>query len=154
ETLEGEFKTYKNGQTEKETRTKKDTELLTFLPTEGLKVNQKITLSALKAEAGIDLDYDDKGKSFITVRGEMVKDSKTLQPIEPKAFIETQLTSLELIQKNNGGGGGGDDLGDAKAGSYDALVKEMKQKGSEYEEGTQKFAEEMNKRINDKTLVM
>lgn len=153
DTLEGEFNTYKNGVKERESRTKKDTELFTYLPTEGLKVNQKLTLMALKSEAGIDLAYGEDGKSFLTMNGEMIKNEKAL-PVAPKEYIESKLTSLDLITKNGGGGGGGDDTGDGKAGSYEAFEKEMKAKGDEYAPGTQNFAIEMNKRIKDKTLVM
>jgi hypothetical protein len=109
---------------------------------------------ALKSEDGIDLAYSEDGKSFLTKNGEMIKDEKTRDPIEPKAYIETRLKTLDLITKNGGGSGEGDGTGDGKAGSYDAFVKEMNAKGIEYGESTQNFSIEMNKRIKDKTLVM
>jgi len=151
ETLEGKFDTFKSGVTEKETRTKKDTELFTYLPTEGLKINQKLTLMALKSEAGIDLAYGEDGKSFITVNGEMVKNDRAL-PVEPKEFLETKLTAMDLITKNGGGGGGGDDTGDGKAGSYENLVKRAK--AQNIEEGSQAFSEMLSKEIKDGTTKM
>jgi hypothetical protein len=153
ETERDAFVTFKTGVTERETRTKKDTLLSSFIPSEGLKVNSKITLMALKTEAGLDIDYDENGKSYITKNGEMVKDN-LLQPIEPKTFIESTLKEMDLIKGANGGSGEGDNTGDGKTGGYEAFVKEMEAKGSDHDPGTQNFAVEMNKRIGAKTLVM
>jgi hypothetical protein len=152
--IKTEFETFKTGVTEKETRGKKDSTLASFIPTEGLKIDSDITLMALKSKAGIDVSFDEAGKTLITKNGEVVKDAKTLQPVDPKTFIESTLTSLDLIAKPTGGTGAGNATGDGKGGSYEAFVKEMDAKGSEYAQGTQNFALEMNKRIGDKTLVM
>ena len=152
--IKTEFDTFKTGITEKETRGKKDNALTSFIPDEGVIVKKSISMSALKNELSIDVMFDDAGKAQLTKNGEVIKDPKTLQPIEPKGFIESNLATLGLIKKANGGGGGGDDTGDGKGGSYEAFVKEMNAKGSEYGQGTQNFAIEMNKRIGDKTLVM
>ena len=160
-TLQGTIKderivheTYKTSIIEKETRGKKDNTLASFIPTEGLKIDSDITLMALKSKAGIDVNFDEAGKTLITQNGEVVKDAKTLQPVDPKTFIESTLTSLDLIAKPTGGTGAGNATGDGKGGSYEAFVKEMDAKGPEYGQGTQNFALEMNKRIGDKTLVM
>ena len=149
---ETEFNEYKNTQTQKETRAKKDTVLSGLIPKEGLKVNSGITLIALKSE-GVDVNFTTDGKTEFTFNGEVIKDPSTLEPTDGKDFVINKIKELELFAKPGGGSGGSDDLGgDGKAGSYDAFVKEMKTQ--DIDEGTSKFSEEMNKRIKDKTLVM
>jgi len=150
--LEGEFNTFKEGQLEKETRLKKDNILSGFIPSEGLKVGSDITLMALKTKAGIDINFTDDNKSVITVNGEVVKNPTTLEPVDSKDFIANKLKEMDLISKPNGGAGGSDETGQAKAGSWDSFVIEMK--NNDIEQGTDKFSEEMDKRIKDKTLVM
>lgn len=151
QTIENEFNTFKTNITEKETRSKKDNTLLSFIPDNGLKVDKDITLMALKNKAGVDLGYAEDGSSFITVNGNVVKDEKTLQPVDPNSYISQTLTGLDLIAKKEGGPGGGDDLG-GQAGSYEKFVKEMEANGKP--EGSMEFSEEMTKRIKDKTLTI
>lgn len=150
--LESEFNTYKSNISEKETRSKKDGLLKSYLPNEGLKIDSDITLMALKTKAGIDIDYDEQGKEFITVNGQMVKDEKLHQPVEPKSFIEQKLTALDLVKKPGGGTGEGDNLGAAKEGSYDDFVKRMK--AQNIEEGSQEFAEKLNAELSAGTVKM
>jgi hypothetical protein len=147
--IKTEFETFKTGITEKETRGKKDTELLSFIPSEGLKIDREITLMALKTKAGIDVDFNEAGKAVLTQNGEVVKDEKNLEPVNPTEFIESKLKTMDLIQKPNGGAGAGDSTGDSKAGSYEAFVKEMNEKGKDWEQGTQNFAIEMRKKNNN-----
>lgn len=150
--LQSDFDTYKTGIAEKETRAKKDATLLSFIPENGLKVSRGITAMALKTESGIDIDYDEHGKSVVTMNGEIVKNKTTLAPIDPATFITEQLTSLDLIKKADGGKGGGDDTGNGSVSNYDKFVEEME--ANDISEGSEKFGIEMNKRIKEKTLIM
>ena len=150
-TLQTDFDKYKSMVAEKETRAKKDNELLSLIPANGLKIGRDITAIILKEKAGIDIDYDESGKSVITKNGEIVKNKTTLAPVDAIPFITEQLASLDLIQKANGGNGGDDDVPGLKGG-YETFVKEMEANG--ISQGSEKFTIEMNKRIKDKTLVM
>ena len=147
--LENDFSGFKSQISEKETRSKKDSFILSALPENGLKVGSKIAMLALKTEAGIDIDYVD-GQTVVTKNGQVVKDDKTLQPVEPNAFISEQISLLGLMEKGNPGGGGGDDTGAKNETSYDKFVKEMGDKG--INENSLKFNQEMNKRMSDGTL--
>lgn len=149
-TLETEFSGFKTTIQEKESRAKKDNTLSSFLPVTGLKVDHDITLLALKTKAGIDIAFDENNTMMITENGIVVKDQKTLMPIEPKSFIESKLQQLDLIQKATGGGGGGDEGGGGQASSFDKFTKEMETNG--VSEGSLKFQEEMAKRIKEGTL--
>lgn len=151
-TLESEFNGFKTQITEKETRFKKDNALLSFIPQTGLKVNKDITLLALKNQAGIDIAFDESNTMFITENGQPVKDNKLLSYVDPKQYIQDKLTALELIDKPSGGKGEGDDNKGGSASNYDKFVKEME--ANNISEGSEKFGEEMNKRIKDKTLIM
>ncbi len=148
--LETEFSGFKTTIQEKESRAKKDNTLSSFLPVTGLKVDHDITLLALKTKAGIDIAFDENNTMMITENGIVVKDQKTLMPIEPKSFIESKLQQLDLIQKATGGGGGGDEGGGGQASSFDKFTKEMETNG--VSEGSLKFQEEMAKRIKEGTL--
>lgn len=148
-TAQAEHEAYKGQQEAEKIRSKKDQTLTSFIPDKGLKVNKKLTVLALQQE-GIDVDFDEKGNGIVTEKGETVKDSKTLAPVDPKAYITERLTSLELVAKADGGSGDGDDSGGGQASSYDKFTKEMEALG--HSEGSAKYNEEMNKRISDKTL--
>lgn len=147
--LENDFTTYKSSIAERETRSKKDNVLSSFIPKTGLKVSGDITLLALKNQADIDVDFLEDGKPVITEAGNVVKDQKTLQPIDPAVFITEKLTKLDLIQKPSGGTGEEDGI-DGKASGYDKFVKEME--AADISEGSQKFSIEMNKRIKEGSL--
>lgn len=148
--LESDFSSFKTGITEKETRTKKDNTLLGFIPQTGLKVDRDITLMALKTKAGLDLDFDESGNSIVTMNGQVVKDEKTLQPVNPESYITDRLTALDLIEKNTDGRGETDNTGGGTVSGYDKFVKEMA--NNNVEEGSQDFSIEMSKRIKDGTL--
>lgn len=152
-TVQGTFDSYKEQVIAEKTRGKKDTFLLGLIPDQGLRVSKSITLSALKTEGGIDIDYTEEGTPFVTVNGVAQKNDTDLTYTNPKIFIGEKITEMGLIDKPGGGGGGGDDTGGGGTpGSYDAFVKEML--GKDIHEGSLEFSEEMNKRINDKTLTM
>jgi hypothetical protein len=153
QTLEGEYNTFKTTVTEKETKQKKDTLLMSFIPDKDLVVDKDIALVALRTKTGIDISFDEKGNPFLVKGGEMIKDEKTLQPIDAKLFIPQQIEAIGLIKKVTGtSSGGSDDFGGAGTSSYDIFVKEMKNNG--IEPGSEKFAVEMNKRIKEKTLII
>lgn len=151
-TLETGFNTFKSETTEKETRSKKDTYLLGVIPDQGLKVSKNITLTALKAEGGVDITYTEEGKAAVTVFGEVQKNPTDLTPVDPKVFIGEKIKALGLVTEKGNGRGAGDEDGDDKVGGYDAFEKEMKAKG--VDSGSMEFNEEMNKRIADKTLTI
>jgi len=148
-----EFNTYKTGVSEREARTKKDNKLLSFMPSTGLIVSEDIALMAIKSKLGLDVDFSEEGKSMIVKNGQHQKDGSTLEELEYTSdFMVDQLKSINLIEKPDGGSGKEDDKGGGGAGSYEKFVKEMKD--NDINEGSEKFSEEMNKRIKDKTLVM
>jgi hypothetical protein len=89
---------------------------------------------------------------MVLKNGQVVKDEKTLQPVEPTKFITDEIAKLDLVIKNNGGSGGSDETGGSPEASYDKFVKEMEKAGKP--EGTQEFAEEMSKRLKEGTLKM
>ncbi len=147
--LETTFNTFKTEITKKETRAKRDSELLKVLPLEGLKVKQADALDLMKLR-GFDVDYDESGKLILIKNGEVVKDEKLSQPIDIKTFAENALKSLDLFDKPQGGRGEGDSDGKDKPGSFEAFTKEMKNKG--VEDTSIEFKEEMQKRIMSGTL--
>jgi hypothetical protein len=57
-----------------------------------------------------------------------------------------------FAKKVSGGSGGSDTIEPGKAGSMDAFIKEMNDKG--VSSGSEAFNIEMGKRISDKTLTM
>lgn len=145
--LEGEFTTFKTNVTEKETRTKKDNTILSLIP-DNIIVDKDIALLTLKAKAG--LDVDDNGIALInglTTRDKLEQDI----PLS-KDIITEKLTLLNLMKKTTGGKGGGDEIGGGSAGSYEKFVIEMENNNTK--PGSEKFSEEMNKRIKDGTLKM
>lgn len=146
-----EFNDYKSNITQKETRVKKDNELLSLIPKDGLIVSPDITLMALKNK-GFDVNFTDDGKKEFVFNGTVIKNKSTLEPSDGKEFVLDKLKELKLFKSPEGGGGGSDETGGEKKGSYDVFVKEMKAKN--IEEGTREFSEEMTKRIKDKTLIM
>jgi len=147
--LEGQFNTFKTDIQQKETQTKKDTTLMSFMPKEGMKVSSEIAILALKNK-GVDVDFDENGNAFPVVNGQVVKHEKTLKPVSLENFIPEQITTLGLIEKKSGGNGGKDEPGGGNESSYDKFVSEMEANG--IDRGSQKFNEEMNKRISEKTL--
>ena len=147
--LETTFNTFKTEITQKETRAKRDSELLKVLPLEGLKVKQADALDLMKLR-GFDVDYDESGKLIPLKNGKVVKDEKLSQPIDIKTFAENALKSLDLFDKPQGGRGESDSDGKDKPGSFEAFTKEMKNKG--VEDTSIDFKEEMQKRIMSGTL--
>ena len=149
--LEAEFTTFKTSITEKETRQKKDTALLGFIPDTGLKVNKNITLLALKNQAGIDIGFSEDGKAIPLINGQVKKNDKTLEPESIDIVVKEALKTLDLIKSVEGGSGEGDsDNESGKITEWDKFEAEMTKKG--IVNGSEAFNIEMNKRIKDGTL--
>jgi hypothetical protein len=146
-TLETGFNDYKTTIVEKETRFKKDSAILAFMP-DNLIVDKDIAMMALKTKAGLDVDND----GFALINGETSQD-KLMQNIPlSKDIITDKLTTLGLIKAKEGGRGGGDDTGNGAATSYEKFIIEME--SNKIPAGSENFQIEMNKRIKDKTLIM
>ena len=150
-TLETDFTQYKDNVQAENLRHKKDSFILGLIPDAGLKVDKDIVALALKSKMGVDVDFVD-GSVNITKNGAVVKDEKTLSPVDPSVFITEQIAKLGLVQKPTGGNGDGDNTGGAPVSGYDKFVKEMETNGISV--GSAEFSIEMNKRIKDKTLVI
>lgn len=145
-----EFTGFKTEIAQKETRQKKDSYMLGLIPNEGVPISKDIALMALRNKAGFDVDYDEAGKPFATINGNVVKDDRMAEPVSPELLIADKLKELNLLTPPEGGNGGGDSSGQHKANSYDAFATEMEKKG--VNPGSTEYNEEMNKRIANKTL--
>jgi len=149
--LQSEYDTFKTTITEKETRGKKDNTLLKFIP-DNLIVSKDIALMALKAQAGIDVDFSETGTPLQMINGQLQKD-KSLEPLLlNKDFLTESLKTLGLLKASEGGPGGGDEPGGGASGGYAAFIKEME--SNDTPQGSLKFQEELNKRIAAKTIDM
>jgi hypothetical protein len=93
---------------------------------------------------------EEDGKQLIKKGGQTLKHDTTLEPL---SLADVMPKFLEpFAKKVTGGGGGGDTIEPGKAGSMDAFIKEMTDKG--VSSGSEAFNIEMGKRISDKTLTM
>lgn len=146
--LETDFNGFKTKIAEKETRANKDNTIMGFIP-DNIIVDKDIALISLKMKAGLDIG--DGGIALIN--GQPTKDKLEQDVALSQDIVINKLTDLGLIKKIEGSGNGnGDDLGAGSTGNYEKFVKEME--SNDILEGSEKFSEEMNKRIKDKTLVM
>jgi hypothetical protein len=84
-----------------------------------------------------------------TKGGEVVKNTVTLEPMKLQDVLLQFVNKKKLIPQG-AGRGAGDEANNAAAGTWDAFVKEMEEKGIKI--GSVKFQEEQNKRIKNKTL--
>lgn len=148
--LETEFNQYKLNVEQEKLQFKKDNDLLSFIPDIGLKVSKDIALLALKSKGNIGLDYTEEGKFALQENGQVIKDEKTRDPIEPKGFITEKLKSMGLFEVQTGGKGGTDQTNGSVATDYDKFVKEMEAKG--HSEGSEQFNIELNLRQKNKTI--
>jgi hypothetical protein len=105
-------------------------------------------IMALFRANGYDASVMD-GKVVATKDGEIIKHGITLEPTPLKDVIYQFVNDKDLIKKE-GGRGAGDDTGISGFGTWDAFVKEMVDKGIMM--GSQKFQDEQNLRIKNKTL--
>ena len=84
-------------------------------------------------------------------KGEVVKHPITLEP-EPLQKVLTDFVTAKKLIIVEGGRGNGDNTGNDTAGTWDAFIKEMADKG--IQTGSEKFAKEQQLRIKNKTLKM
>lgn len=152
EDTEKEFNTFKTDIEAKNDRASKDSKLMSFIPDQGIVVDKDIALMAVKNKLGLDVGFDDDNKMYLSKNGEPIKTEKTREYANPKEIIENSLKELKLIESNGNGSGFKDETGGAggNADSYDKFVAEMEKK--EINQGSAEFAQEMNKRIKEKTL--
>lgn len=149
-TLQGDFDTYKDQISQKETRAKKDNFLVGFLPKDGVIVDNDIALMAIKSKLGIDADFNENNKLVVTKNGEVVKND-LLEPIDPFVYIKDQVEKLGLITKKKSNSRGDDDEpGEGDQSSYDKFVKRME--ANNIKEGSIEFNKEMQKEIKAGTL--
>jgi hypothetical protein len=146
--LENDFNTYKSSITEQETSRKKDAEILGAIPKDGLLIGQDEV--ALIFKNRYDIGYGESGNIEIKKDGQVLKNNTTLNPLGVSDVMQEFIKPY--IKKADGGGGGGDDTGNNTAGSYDAFVKEMSDKG--HSEGSADFQTEMTSRMKNGTLKM
>jgi hypothetical protein len=93
---------------------------------------------------------EEDGKQVIKKDGQTLKHDTTLDPL---TLADVMPKFLEpFAKKVSGGSGGSDTIEPGKAGSMDAFIKEMNDKG--VSSGSEAFNIEMGKRISDKTLTM
>lgn len=147
--IETQFSTFKNEVTGKETRTKKDNTLLSFIPKDSILVSQNIALLALKND-GIDADITDTGLFVPTINGQVKKNDKTLEPEGFETIIQERLKALGLIKEKQGGSGGSDEPGGGSAGSYESFVSRME--ANNINEGSIAFSEKMQEEMKAGTL--
>lgn len=150
-TLEGDFSSYKNTiETEKQ----------------GLKDDQEIMKSIPKENINYSVPEDDllflvkRKQKFGRVDGKLlalgedgqpIKSGATLDP-KPLKEIVSDLVKPYMLKPNGGTGDTDYNNNNSDPGSYEAFVKEMET--NEIAIGTEKFQQEMQKRIQNKTLVL
>lgn len=107
----------------------------------------KSTIFTEAKEKGYSFEKED-GKIVVKLNGEVQKNKDTLSPITVSDFVTN--FSTPYLKTPTGGGGGGDEPDGAKAGSFEAFLKESEKNGW----NATKQNEEMAKRIKDGTLKM
>jgi hypothetical protein len=144
--LEDKYKTLVSESHEKDNRRKIDGSILDSMTGEfTLPKNQLSTL--FKAEYQV---VEEDGKQLVKQNGETLKNDSTLDPLSLSDIMPKFLE--QFAKKATGGAGGGDTTDPGKAGSMEAFIKEMNDKG--VSSGSEAFNIEMGKRISDKTLTM
>lgn len=148
--LETTHNEYKQGISEKQTRQKKDAEILKYIPKDVI-VESDLALMALKQKAGLDVEFSEDGKPILLINGQKAQDNVMNDVLITQDAVLDKLTALNLIAKKEGGRGQGDQV-QGKKGSYEAFVKEME--ANEVPMNSEKFQSELNKRLKDGTLTM
>jgi len=95
------------------------------------------------------LGFDDNKKPVLKKDGEILKND-ILEPLQIKDVVNTFVTERKFLKTAEGGTGEKDELGSAKAGSMEAFIKEMEDKG--VNASSVEFNKEMMTRIANKTL--
>lgn len=143
--LEGQFNTFKTDVTQKETRSKIDSQILSAIPDNGLLINKDEVALIFKNRYNVDLT--EGGNLEIKQNGEVLKNTTTLNPLGVNDvmgdFIKPYVKPVE------GGAGGTDQAGTKKTG-YDSFKEEMETKG--HNEGSAEFSRELMQRQKDGTI--
>lgn len=148
--LETQFSTFKTSiETEKQ-QAKKDQAFMSFIPETGLKVDRDVAAVVLKTKGGFDLDFSEDGKPILKKGEQVIKDEKTLNPVNPADYLTSQIEAFGLFEEKKGGRGADDEPGKGQATDYDKFVKEMEEKG--VSRGSQDFQKELNSRMKEGTL--
>jgi hypothetical protein len=147
--LEDEYVGFKTSIQQKDLQQKKDNSLLRYISKHELIVEPDIALIAVRNKYGVDIDFDDEGNEFLTERGKIVKNEKTLSPIKPDDYIASLITPL-IKKEAVTGRGSKDDYGTKTETDYDKFVKEMEQ--NNISQGSLAFSEEQTKRLQNGTL--
>jgi len=143
---EKEVETIKNEFSQKEKLQKIKNDVFQFIPENTLVSKNTIMIEA--EQKGFMFDTEDGNTVIKDRQGNILKNETTLSPIGIKEWI-TEF-STPFLPKVDGGNGGGDDKRNPTAGSYDALMKEAKDKGWD----NSKLNEEVMRRTKDGTLKM
>ena len=131
------------------TKEKKETiknDIFKYIPNETIVSKGTIILEA--NEKGFTFDSVDGMTVVKNNSGEIVKDEQTLSPISLEVWMKSFATPY--LKPIEGGSGRKDDVPPAKAGSYEAFMKESEKQGW----NDQQRADEMSKRLSNKTLIM
>lgn len=145
ESLQGDFDAAKNKFNIESQQRQVDTTLLSNIkgdltqPAEDLLILFKAKHSSKLSESGA---------LEISKGGDVMKNPTTLAPLTPKEVMGEFLT--QYIKKPQGGAGGDDATGAGAKGSMEAFQKEMTDSGVRI--GSEKFVQEMQKRLANKTL--
>jgi len=95
-------------------------------------------------------EKQDNGAIVFKTGNEVLKDKTTMTPLSAKEIVKDFIAPY--LGKPVGGSGQGDETGGSKPGSLDAFMKEMADKN--ISQNSESFNKEMQKRIQNKTLIM
>lgn len=139
EQLENDYK-------EKEKSTKIKNDVFKHIPDDTIVSKSTILIEA--NQKGFSFDNIDGVTVIKDSKGEIVKDERTLSPLPIDNWMKSFVTPY--LKQVEGGSGRMDDTPPAKAGTYEAFMKEAEKNGWNDTQRNQ----EMSKRIADKTLVL
>ena len=145
EEWEGKYNELQTQMLAKDTKLKRDQDILSFMP-------DKLTLPNRDVLTLFNSNYEvatEDGVAVVKSGGETLKDTN----LNPKLLKDVVVEFASGYKKPiEGGAGDGDTTGAPKGGSIDAFTEEMVKK--EISPNSEAFQLEMKKRISDGTLVM
>lgn len=143
EALEGKFNTLETSVKQERQVRDIDSKLLSEIPDNTI-IPKKDVLAILKTKNKFNIG--ENGFEIIGTDGNPMKNAANMNLLTPKEFMAEAIKPY--LKKVEGGAGDGDGDGTHTEGSFEAFEKEMESKGIKGEA----LAEEMQKRIKDKTL--